>query len=355
MKNHMPSVSDTTPLESESQAAAAQGLLHGVVLAAGGADSLDLLWAWGDASVEPARKPMQTQSVFDIASLTKVVATATACGLCLDRGLLDPEAPVSNYFSRIGEFPGSSIRVCDLATHYSGYNYHSYHEYPAEEILVRAIESPPDNPPREKFVYSCRNYLILGALVEQLTGTDLGTFCAREVFEPLGMSHTAFGSSKLAPELLVPSEQLAGVISDAQARKAERPVGNAGLFSCAEDLSRFARMILQGGMCGAKRILGPDALAWLTRPCSPPGLPPRSFGWDMRPVSECLYRPSRASASAIGHAGWTGQSLWIDPELGRYVVVLTNRTHCPLDPDNYDTSMRLRARLADLVLTPSEG
>jgi CubicO group peptidase (beta-lactamase class C family) len=112
-------------------------------------------------------------------------------------------------------------------------------------------------------------------------------------------------------------------------------------------------MMLRGGGLGRIRILGEKGLHWLTRPCSPTSLPSRAFGWDMRSCSECLHRPSVLSQSAIGHSGWTGQSLWIDPELGLYVVVLTNRTHAQKNgaADTHGSAEVFRARAADIVLS----
>ncbi len=305
--------------------------------------------------MSPTRQKMQPDSRFDVASLTKVVATASACAVCVDRGLLDPEAPACDYLPRLGQFQDSVIRICDLATHSSGYDNRKFDKYAPHELVTQAIEAPAQWAPRERFEYSCRNFLVLGSLVERITGEGLAAFCERTVFAPLGMSHTSFGPLLTGLEQVVPTSQPAGAISDNQARRANCPVGNAGLFSNALDLAVFCQMLLRGGKIGQARILGDKALGWLLRPCHPAGLPPWSFGWDMRSCSECLYRPAGLSQSAIGHSGWTGQSLWIDPELGRYVIILSNRTHAPRNEtvDTSGWSKVFRARLADLALSHS--
>jgi len=343
---------DSHTLELESQAAASANLLHGLVVAAGTTDTLDLLWAWGDASVLPKRRTMSSDSVFDVASLTKVVATASACAVCIHRGTLVPDAPATEYVPRLAQFPGSVIRVCDLASHCSGYDNRKF-DTCTSGWLVRAIETPAQWPSRQRFEYSCRNFLVLGHIVEQVTGEDLATFCDNNVFAPLGMTHTAFAPIQTGVERVVPTEQPAGTISDGQARKAGCPIGNAGLFSSAPDLVVFCQMMLRGGKAGPTHLFDDNALGWLMRPCSPPGIPLRSFGWDMRPCSECLHRPAALSKSAIGHSGWTGQSMWLDPDLGLYVIVLTNRTHIPgnTDVSNYESSMRFRARIADVAIS----
>ena len=340
-------------LVSECSLAQKNGLLHGVVIAAGTRLSRDVLWSFGDASVSPTKSAMQTDSIFDVASITKAIATASACAICIDRGLLDPKSPVRDYLPQLGQFKNSEIRVCDLATHYSGFDNRKFDWYEPEEMLSKMIETPAQRPAREQFEYSCRNFIVLGLIVEKITGEDLASFCSHNIFSPLGMSKTTFGPLFTGLEKVVPTVRPAGTISDEQALKTNRPVGNAGLFSSAHDLATFSQMLLNKGKIGEVQIFGENALAWLMRPCSPIGLPPRSFGWDMRPCSECLQRPSVLSQSAIGHGGWTGQSIWIDPELNCYIIVLTNRTHAPKckDIDSHGPSERFRAHISDLVLS----
>lgn len=339
-------------LEKECRSAEESDLLHGVTVAAGRQDSLDVLWSWGHAAVSPTRQAMRPDLVFDIASLTKVVATAAACTICVDRGLLDPEAPACEYLPRLGKFQDSVIRVRDLASHCSGYDNQKFHKYAPSQLVTKAIESSAQWPAQERFEYSCRNFIVLGHIVEQITGEDLATFCERNVFAPLGMSQTAFGPVRTKREQVVPTDHPTGTISDEQARKAHRPVGNAGLFSSAPDLAIFSQMMLRRGKIRQGRLFGDRALSWLMQPCSPAKLPRRSFGWDMRPSSECSHRPAALSQSAIGHGGWTGQSLWIDPDLGWYVIVLSNRTHARKNGDvnTHESSQHFRARIADVLL-----
>lgn len=340
----------TQPFERECAMAAQAGLLHGVVAAAGRAASPERLWSWGLAAVTPERRPLAAGARFDLASLTKVVATASACGICIDRGLLDPDAPASEYLPALGRFAGHAARVRDLATHTSGYDNRKFDALGPDRMLCAAVETPAQWPPRQRFEYSCRNFILLGLIVEAVTGIGLAAFCERELFAPLGMRDTSFGPLRDGIARVVPTEQPAGMISDGQARAAPRAVGNAGLFSTAGDLAAFCRTLLSGATGASRRVFGERALAWLTQPCSPAGLPRRSFGWDMRPCAECPQRPSILSADAIGHGGWTGQTLWVDPTLDVYAIVLTNRTHCPGDPNNYEGSMRFRAHLAELLI-----
>jgi CubicO group peptidase (beta-lactamase class C family) len=184
-----------------------------------------------------------------------------------------------------------------------------------------------------------------------VTGKDLGAFCQERIFTPIGLTDTTFGPLSGDLERVVPTCLPPGVISDEQARNANRPVGNAGMFTTAADLARFCQTILNGGMAGGRRVFGEKSLRWLLQPCSPAGLPRRSFGWDMRTHEESPCRPTRMSPETIGHSGWTGQSVWIDPERGCFTVVLTNRTHQPGMANNYTLSKHFRSRVADLLIS----
>ncbi len=345
---------DSDLLAAESLAAARSGLLCGIVAAAGTAGTAEASWAWGLASVKPGRRALGTSFLFDLASVTKAVATASACVKCIETGLLDTEAPVVEYLPGAGQFPGSTVRVIDLAVHCSGYDNSKFDSCSPDELFRQTVEAPAKWPARERYQYSCRNFIILGLIVEKITGENLSNFCHENLFMPAGMKNTAFGPLRENLEDVVPAQQPAGVINDDQARKAGRPVGNAGLFSNAKDLSSFCRMILNGGRADGKCLFGARAMELLTKPQSPPGFPKKSFGWDMRPYDECPHRPSGLSDKAIGHSGSTGQSVWIDPELNIYAIVLTNRTHVPnpgpLVAQN-EASERFRAGIADIMIS----
>ncbi len=340
-------------LEKECHLAASKALLHGTVIAAGTSCSLDFIWAWGDMSVAPCPCPMTCNALFDVASLTKVVATASASVICCDKGLLDPDAPASQYLPELGQFGDSVIRVRDLATHCSGFDNRKFGAKTPEKLLDAVLEAPAQWPAREHFEYSCRNYMILGRIVEAVTEEPLASFCKRSIFYPLDMEKTAFGPLQTNLEQVVPTNAPTGIISDEQARTAGRPVGNAGLFSCAQDLANFCQTILAGGEFRGKQIFSRDAVALLTQPCNPPKLPNWSFGWEMRSFSECLHRPQKLSAAAIGHSGWTGQSIWIDPKLDLFVIVLTDRAQVwkQTGTDNYNLSKLFRSRIADIVIS----
>jgi len=349
----------------------AQGALHGMVAAAGSGPVPDVLWAGGDAAVQPSRRAMTPDAIFDIASITKAVATATACGICIDRGLLDPDAPARRYLPDCAQPPGPELRVRDLATHTSGFANEKFVGLPGDELLHRILTAPGSWPARERYHYACRNFVLLGLIVERLVGQTLDEFCRLRIFEPLGMTSTAgYPLPSRLHDRLVPGIMHTGPDMHSMWKRAGRLLGHAGLHTGAGDLARFCAMMLGGGRLDGTRILGEQAMRWLTRPCSPPGLPRRSFGYDMRPAypsetaiaaddhgtSPCAAgRPPGLSPQAYGHGGWAGHQFWIDPQLGRYLIILTNRTHCLDFQTNGPASLLLRRQAGDALLRHGMG
>lgn len=343
----------------------ADGALHGLVVAAGRGPVPDVLWAGGDAAVKPVRRTMTPDGIFDIASVTKVMATATACGICIDRGLLDPDAPVRRFLPDCTQPPGPELRVRDLATHTSGFANDKFVGLPGDEVLRLMRTTPGSWPAREHYHYACRNFILLGLIVEHLVGRPLDDFCRETVFAPLGMTATVgYPVPPALQERVVPGALHTGPDQHSVVARVGRLLGHAGLFAPAADIARFCAMMLAGGRLGPTRILGEQALAWLTRPCSPPGLPPRSFGYDMRLAEppeaaspeagdarpRCPSRPQGLSAAAYGHAGWSGQNIWIDPQRHLYLIILTNRTHVLDVMANREPNQRLRQQVGDILL-----
>ena len=289
----------TQALENASRTARDKGILHGLVIASGTRDSLDVLWAWGDAAVSPVARPMTTDAIFDIASVTKAVATTSACAICIDRGLLDPDAPARDYLPALPQFGPDPIRVRDLATHTSGLDNRKFDSEDPESLVAAAIAAPAQWPPATRFEYSCRNFILLGAIAEQAAGEPLADLLQKDLFGPLEMDDTCFGplqppSPRVAPTVVAP-----GIVSDEQARRASRPIGNAGLFSTAPDLARFCRAVLAAALAGETTVFGKTGLAWITEPRNQPGLPRWSFGWDMRPYPNSP--PPSLAAVRVGH------------------------------------------------------
>lgn len=328
------------------------GLFPGAVVMLGTKEAIRYHEAFGFAQIEPIRVPMVKDSIFDMASVTKVVATATACGICADQRLLDPDAPLTKY---LPDHQGRGVdRIClrRLASHTSGFaespNLGSKGK--GEAMFQAMLRESPQWEVNTHYQYACRNVILLSTIVERVTGKPFGEFCTERIFKPLGMRESVFDRVPASPRVVAGAEYVPlGVTHNRDNLAAGRPIGNAGLFSTAADLARFCQMMLWGGCLGGTRILSEKTIADFTRTNQLPQFPGRGFLWETDPKS--LHRPTKLSPTSYGHGGFTGQSLWIDPEKKVFLLVLTNRTH----PKNVagprkDEQYRARARIGDAML-----
>jgi CubicO group peptidase (beta-lactamase class C family) len=312
----------------------------------------------------PEAKPMSSDMIFDLASLTKPVATATAVMILVEKGKIrlwdkvsDFVPEFSPYFNENGT-PGEDARLFHLLTHTSGLPPYadpeeiekSYGAPCPTETLVRHIaEIPKESRPGERFVYSCLNFITLAHIVAETAGQGFAEFVRESIFVPLGMRRTFFTPPPDTQSLCVPTEvvdgrPLRGVVHDPLARLQGGVSGNAGLFSTADDLAVFAQMVLDGGVFGGKRILSPLTVERMTEifpEVSPAG---RGLGWDLV-SSYGTVRGDLFDTTSFGHTGYTGTSIWIDPDTKTAVVFLTNRVH----PDDSGDIVSLRSRIANVV------
>lgn len=325
---------------SFNESCMSQGLWTGAVVIAGTPDRVLCRKAWG--WMDPAKtSPMHEDAVFDLASLTKAVATAAALAVCIDRGLIDPEAPFSSYLPRYRGVLTGPVTVRDLARHLSGFD--NQKPYDVEgQVTERILDFGPVRPAGESWVYSCANFILLGMIVEQVSRKSLAEVCHEHLFAPLGMRRTCWAPLPDPDPRHVVGQAATGtplgVASDPPARHAQRPIGNAGLFSTADDLSVFCRMMLAGGTFDGRRILSDRSMQLLrTRP---DGRSPFAFGW----VQDPGRNPPSLSPTTLSHTGWAGHSLWIDLEGQRYVLVLTNRS------GDHAQATAARIRLAEALL-----
>ena len=312
--------------------------------------------AAGLRAVQPREEPMTADTVFDAASLTKVLATTPALMLLVERGRVDVEAPVDRLLPGFAANGKEAITVRHLLTHTSGLRpglggggaWRGW-----EGAVAAAMREAPLHPPGTRFVYSDINFILLGEVVRRVSGMPLHEFVRREIHLPLGMRDTEYrpeGGGTVAVGRIAPTERLAdgtvlrGVVHDPTARRMGGVAGHAGLFTTASDVGRFARMMVQGGQLGGRRILGAETVARMTTVQSPPGLPARGLGWDI----DSPYagpRGSRFPVGSYGHTGWTGTSLWIDPGTGSAVILLSNRNH----PTESGDVRALRRRVGTLA------
>jgi uncharacterized protein YbbC (DUF1343 family)/CubicO group peptidase (beta-lactamase class C family) len=323
--------------------------IPGAVLLVGHHGQVVYRKAFGNRALEPSREPMTADTIFDVASLTKVVATTTAVMQLVQKGEVRVNDPVAKYLPEFGENGKDEISIRNLLTHFSGLREDFDLDPPWQGRAAGfrlAFAEKTAYPPGSRFLYSDTNFITLGALVERVTGTTLDQYCTRKIFAPLQMSHTRFlppasWRPKIAPtEFDEQGKMLRGVVHDPRARRMGGVAGHAGVFSTADDLSKFARALLNGSP-----ILAGDMVEKMTTPQQPPTAPVlRGFGWDIdSPFSS--NRGDLLPVGSFGHTGFTGTSLWIDPTTQTYIILLTNAVH----PRGRGSAVALRSKVATAV------
>lgn len=337
-------------LDAVIETAIRDGQVPGAVLLVGHNGQITYRKAFGYRSLEPRREPMTADTIFDIASLTKVVATTTAVMQLVGRGEVRLNDAVAKYIPEFAENGKGDITIRQLMTHFSGLAPDLDLKQPWEgrdTALRMACAEKPQFPPGSRFTYSDINFIVLGAIVEKLTGLSLDQYCEQNVFHPLRMAHTRFlppsnWRSNIAPtQYDDQNKMLWGVVHDPTARRMGGVAGHAGVFSTADDLGKFAQAILDGG--GA--VLTPALVEKMTTPQQPPTSSIlRGLGWDIdSPFSS--NRGDLFPVGSFGHTGFTGTSLWIDPASRTYIVLLSNSVH----PRGTGSAVQLRSKVATIV------
>ncbi|NNJ27627.1 serine hydrolase domain-containing protein [Alienimonas chondri] len=330
------------------------GEMPGCVVLVGRRDGVVWRKAYDDRAIEPQREPMTLDTRFDLASLTKPIATACSVMHLAERGKLDLDAPVADRLPAFGANGKGTITPTRLLTHTGGLiadNALSDYADGPDAAWTAICELEPRAVPGERFTYSDVGFIVLGKLVEEASGVPLNEYAAQHLFAPLGMTRTGFVPDKSVHGETAPTERrdgrwLRGEVHDPRAAALDGVAGHAGLFATADDLGRFARMLLGEGRLtdeGAVRLLKPETVRRMTAPRSVPG-GLRTLGWDNRSA----YSGNRGdlfSDAAFGHGGFTGTGLWIDPERDLFVVFLSNRLH----PDGRGSVNRLIGRINTVV------
>jgi uncharacterized protein YbbC (DUF1343 family)/CubicO group peptidase (beta-lactamase class C family) len=347
-------------VDSIIERAVADGNIPGAVLLVGHNGAVIYRKAYGERALEPRREPMTLDTIFDLASLTKVIATTTAVMQLVELGKVRLNDPVAKYMPEFAQNGKDDITVRQLLTHYSGLAPDLDLKTPWEgkdTAYKMAFEQTPAEPPGSHFTYSDINFIVLGALVERVSGETLDDYTAKHVFAPLKMTHTRYlppaaWKPKIAPTQYDENEHMLwGVVHDPTARRMGGVAGHAGLFSTGDDLAKFAQTLLNGG----DGILSAAAVEKMTQPEQPPAAPVlRGFGWDIdSPFSS--NRGDLLPVGSFGHTGFTGTSIWIDPTTKTYIILLTNAVH----PRGKGNAIGLRVKVATeiaaaLNLTVSE-
>jgi uncharacterized protein YbbC (DUF1343 family)/CubicO group peptidase (beta-lactamase class C family) len=309
--------------------------------------------AYGNRAVTPEIERMTEDTIFDAASLTKVIATTSAIMCLLDDGRIQLDDKVTKYIPAFGAHGKESITLRQLLTHTSGLRpdisrdplwsgYQTAIDHACAEALI--------HKPGTTFVYSDINFFILGDVARIAAHERLDHYVAERVFEPLGMADTGYlppGSkmSRIAPTEKREGKVLRGVVHDPTARFMGGVAGHAGIFTTASDLARFCRMYLNNGSLDGKTIFKPETVSMFTHVQTDPEQPSRrGFGWDI----DSPYAGPRGKlfpVGSYGHSGWTGTSLWIDPFSRTFIIFLSNRNH----PDESGNVIGLRSQIATLA------
>ncbi len=339
--------------------AVTEGAIPGGVVLVGHNGKVVYRKAFGSRSLEPTHEPMTVDTIFDLASRTKCIATAPAIMQLLEQGKVRLNEPVAAFLPEFAQQGKQDITIRELLTHYSG--------LPPDLDLKEAwqgrasafsmaMRARPQSPPGSRFVYSDINFETLGFVIEKVTGNPLNEVASTNIFAPLGMKDTRFLPPKEWRPRIAPTQydeqgqMLRGVVHDPTARRMGGVAGHAGLFSTADDLAKFAEDMLSGF-----KILSFAAVEKMSTPQQPANAASlRGLGWDIdSPFA--TNRGELLPVGSFGHTGFTGTSLWIDPVTDTYIIILTNAVH----PRGGRNAVSLRTRVATAVaasldLTASE-
>jgi len=307
--------------------------LPGCVVMIGRRGKIAFAKAYGHRRLEPSPEKMTLDTVFDMASLTKPLATATSIMLLVERGQVRLRDPVVEYLPEFAPHGKDEITIEHLLTHQGGLvpdNALADYQHGASEAWRRIGGLELAYSVGEKFVYTDVGFLVLGQVVERVTGKNVAEFAAENVYRPLGMDETGYLPGEALRARAATTEQrdgdwLRGVVHDPRAALLDGIAGHAGLFSTASDLALYANMMLSRGTVGETQIFSPLTIAEMTRARDVAGNK-RGLGWDMR-SKYSSNRGELCSPRAFGHGGFTGTAMWIDQELDLFVIFLSNRVH----------------------------
>jgi CubicO group peptidase (beta-lactamase class C family) len=360
-----PQHSREEPAEPNVRSSLAQGIRHEVerAIAEKKLPGCVVLVSWrgeivhregyGSRQLEPDEVAMKADTVFDLASLTKPIVTATSVMILIERGKLRLDDLVAKHLPDFAANGKDAITVEHLLLHTAGLiadNPLSDYTDGPETARQRIRALKPLAAPAERFIYSDMCYVVLGMLVEKISGQPLDQFARENIFEPLNMRETTFNPKERLRKRAAPTEKrdgqwLVGEVHDPRAAKLGGVAGHAGVFSTADDLAKYAQTMLDHGRRGNARLMNEETWKLMTQARAVPRDGRRGLGWDIR-TGYSINRGKKLSDAAFGHGGFTGTSLWIDPEKQLFVVFLSNRLH----PDGKGSVNPLAGRIADVVV-----
>ncbi|MBX9622264.1 MAG: beta-lactamase family protein [Gemmataceae bacterium] len=349
---------DFTGVDQAVEAALARGDCPGAVVGVVRKDAVVYRKAFGHRAVQPEKVPMTVDAVFDLASLTKPMATGTSVMRLVEQGKLKLDDPASKHWPAFGAAGKDAVTVRQLLLHTSGLiddnplaDYADGRAKALDRIAALRLEAPAGS----RFRYSDVGYIVLGELVERIGGKPVDEYAKEYVFGPLGMADTGYrpDPKRVAPTGKREGKIILGAVHDPRAFRLGGVAGHAGLFGTADDLARYARMLLRGGELDGVRVLKPETVRLFTeghevpeaKPSDPPKKLLRSFGWDVDTAYTAQRGEVFRGADGFGHTGFTGTSVWIDRPSQTAVILLTNRVH----PDDKGNVVRLRREVGTAV------
>ncbi len=343
-------------LDEIFQDAISDGTFPGGVLLVGDHERVRFEKSYGTLSKD-SKEDVSIDTVYDVASMTKVVATTPAIMKLIEDGKLRLYDPVKLFVDGFETDEKREIRIFHLLTHTSGLPpYSEGWKYARDRELLKIINSTvPINPIGTKYVYSCLNFITLMEVVENITSRKFDDFVMSEIFNPLEMVYTTFKPPKnwkIAPTSEREGRILRGEVDDELAYYLGGVSGNAGLFSNARDLYNYAKMYLNSGKHGDRKIFAKETIDTFTRETFNDGQNRRALGWDMKGLA-CSCGDLMTN-KAFGHTGFTGTSIWIDPETDVIVILLTNRVNISRR-ENQDKIIRFRPLIHNYIVANMEA
>ncbi|QWV95223.1 beta-lactamase family protein [Geomonas oryzisoli] len=341
----------TANLDLLLERAMSDNLIAGGVVVVGNHEGIIATAARGQVSGSASAPAITDRTLFDVASLTKVIATTPAVIKLIDEGRISVTDPLSRWFPEFAGTDKENITILHLMTHTSGLSDVMVGQGGSIEGLVRKVATQHFRGAGTGFEYADINFILLGELVHRVTGERLDRFCREQIYEPLGTRDTSFLPSREGNDIAPTSGTQGGVVQDENARRLGGVAGHAGLFSSAYDLARYARLILGRGTLDGTRIFSEQAVTEMTTPyaCNN-GRIKRALGWDVAsPFS--APKGNYFSDASFGHTGYSGSSIWIDPQQDMFVIMLTRR----LDYHNVHNFNQLRRNVSTYAAADLKG
>ncbi len=345
-----------------------RGAYPGAALVIGRRDTILFAKAYGRLTWSPrSPAPDVDSTLWDVASLTKVIATTTALMLLVERGRVSLDSPVVHYVPEFNGRGTAAVTVRHLLTHTSGLRaWLPLNRLARDSAAAMRIvfEQTPRAPPGARMEYSDFNAILLGEIVRRAAGVPLDVFAARDIFAPLGLRQLMFRPPRrlvprIAPTGVWRGHPVAGVVNDQNAARLGGVAGHAGLFGTAADLAGFAQFMLrEGAPPSGPRLLKAATVRMFTALAVPArrGASARTLGWEAVPTGETVSSAGTLfGPRSYGHTGWTGTSLWIDPDRGLFVLLLTNRAYAPRARRSFTILKEIRGHVADAAARAADA